>query len=96
MQCAKEIDITNDNLNEEPTGRSGFSLVTKRSEIESPKLSRTGIFPSLCLFCKQSWKEVEDIEQKLVNVETNDFEKTSEKIHRMDGRFEAFSTSDQR
>ena len=54
MQCAKEIDITNDNLNEEPTGRSGFSLVTKRSEIESPKLSRTGIFPSLCLFCKQS------------------------------------------
>ena len=49
--------------------------MTKRSEINSPKPSRTGIFPSLCLLCNQSPKKAKSIEQKLVNVETNDFEK---------------------
>ena len=54
MQCAIEIDITNNNRNKEPTDQSGFSLMTKRSEIKFPKPSRTGVFPSLCLFCNQS------------------------------------------
>ena len=41
-------------------------------------------------------KNVKGIEQKLVNVETNYFENTGEKIHRMDGRFEAFDSSSRR
>ena len=49
MQCVKEIDVTNENLNEEPTDQSGFSLVFKSSETKSPKPSITGVFPSLCL-----------------------------------------------
>ena len=75
MQRAVKIDINNSNPIEEPTDQSGFSLMTKRSEIKSPKPSRIGTFPSLCLFCNQSRKKVKGIEQKLVNVETNDFEK---------------------
>ena len=51
MLCAKEIDITNDNLNEEPTEQSEFSLMSKRSETKSLKPSITGIVPSLCLSC---------------------------------------------
>ena len=47
MPHAKEIDITNDNLNEEPTDQSGFSLISQRSEAKSPKPSITGIVPSL-------------------------------------------------
>ena len=42
---------------------------------KSPKPSRTGIFPSLWLFCSQPPRKVKGIEQKLANVETNDFEK---------------------
>ena len=75
MQRAIEIDIPNNNPNKKLADQSGFSLMTKRSEIKSPKPSRIGIFPSLCLFCNQSRKKVKGIEQKLVNVETNDFEK---------------------
>ena len=30
MQLAKEIDITNDNRNEEPTDQSGFLLMTSK------------------------------------------------------------------
>ena len=56
-QRGKEIDITNENPNEEPTDHTGVSLMTKRSEIKSPKLLRTGIFPSLCLLCNQSRKK---------------------------------------
>ena len=64
--------------------------MNKRSEIKSPKPSRTEIFPSLCLFFNQSRKKVQGIYQELVTVETNDFEKKREKKHRIDGRFEAF------
>ena len=46
MQRAIEIDITNNNPSKEPTDQSGFSLMIKRSEIKSPKPSRTGVFPS--------------------------------------------------
>ena len=48
MQRAKEIDVTNSNLNVELTEKFGFSLMSKSSEIKG---SITGIFPSLCLFC---------------------------------------------
>ena len=58
MQRAKETDITKNNPNEEPTDQSGFSLRNKRSEIKSPKPSRTEVFPSLCLFFNQSQKKV--------------------------------------
>ena len=54
MQRAEEIDVTDVNLNEEPTDQSGFSLMNKRSEIKSPIPSRTEIFPSLCLFFNKS------------------------------------------
>ena len=57
MQRAKEIDITNNSPNEEPTDQSGLSLMTKRSEIKAPKPSRTGILQSLYLFCNQSRKK---------------------------------------
>lgn len=75
MQCSKEIHITNDNPNENPADQFEFSLMNKRSEIKSPKPSRTEIFPSLCLFFNQSRKKVQGIYQELVTVETNDFEK---------------------
>ena len=67
MQRAKEIDITNMNTNEEHTDQSGFSLMAKRSEINLPN--------HLWLFCSQPPRKVKGIEQKLANVETNDFEK---------------------
>ena len=46
MQRAIEVDITNNNPSKEPTDQSGFSLMIKRSEIKSPKPSRTRVFPS--------------------------------------------------
>ena len=46
-----------------------------RSEITSPKVAkRTGVFSSVCLFCDQGRKRVQGVNQKLVNVETKDFE----------------------
>ena len=78
MHRAKEIDITNEISNEEHTDQFGLSLMNKRSEIKFPKPSRTEIFPSLCLFFNQSRKK--SIEQILVNVETNEFEKQVRKF----------------
>lgn len=89
MQCSKEIDITNDNPNEDPADQSEFSLMNKRSEIKSPKPSRTEIFPSLCLFFNQSRKKVQGIDQELLLLKLMILKKR-EKKHRIDGRFGAF------
>ena len=78
MHRAKEIDITNENSNEEHTDQFGLSLMNKRSETKFPKPLRTEIFPSLCLLFNQSRKK--SIEQILVNVETNEFEKQVRKF----------------
>ena len=55
------------------------SSMTKRSDITSPKPSKTGIFPNACLFCNQQRKRVSGEEQKLVNVETKNFENSIRK-----------------
>ena len=47
MQLANEIDITNDNRNEEPTDRSGFSLMNKTSE---KRFSLTIMKSNICKF----------------------------------------------
>ena len=51
----------------------------KRSDIKSPKPSKTGIFPNVCLFCNKARKRIKNVEQKLVNVETQNFEKSIKK-----------------
>ena len=49
--------------------------VLTRSGITSPKShSNSGIFPKICLFCSSARKKVKGKEQKLINVETSEFQ----------------------
>ena len=75
MQRAKEIDITNMNTNEEHTYQSGFSLMAKRSEINLPNHQELEYSQVYGCFAANPPRKVKGIEQKLANVETNDFEK---------------------
>ena len=54
--------------------------MTERSDIKSPKLSKTGIFSNVCFFCNKARRRIKNVEQKLVNVETQNLEK-SVKMH---------------
>ena len=51
----------------------------KRSDVKSPKPLKIGIFPYVCLFCNKARKRIKNVEQKLVNVETQNFEKSIKK-----------------
>ena len=48
----------------------------KRSYKKSPKLSKAGIFPNVCLFCNNGRKRIKNVEKKLVNIKTQAFEKS--------------------
>ena len=52
---------------------SGFqgacSSMIKRSDIKSTKSPKAVIFPNVYLFCNKARKRIENIEQKLINVE---------------------------
>ena len=77
-----ETDGTNQNAVCTHDAKNSKPLtMTTRSEIKPPKTTpRTGIFPSVCLFCNQTRKKVKGVEQKLVRVETNDFESNVRKF----------------
>ena len=49
--------------------------VLTRSGVTLPKSHlNAGIFPKICLFCSRSRKKVKRIEQKLISVETSEFQ----------------------
>ena len=63
-----------------------YSSMIKRSYIKSPKPSKAGIFPNVCLFCNKARKRLKNVEQKLVNVKTQNFEKSLKKVCAVDER----------
>ena len=57
-----------------------------RSDVKSPKPDdRTGKFPTVCLFCCKDRKKVQGVEQKLCNVQTDNFEANIRKYARWKG-----------
>ena len=69
-------EISSNTNNEE-----NFRAATTRNNTESgvQTKSASGVFRAVCLFCQQARKRVKGTEQKLVNVETKDFEENIRK-----------------
>ena len=55
------------------------SSMIKRSDIKSLKSPKAVIFPNVYLFCNKARKRIENVEQMLINVETQSFEKSIKK-----------------
>ena len=51
----------------------------KTSDIKSPKPSEAGIFQNLYFFYNKTRKRIKNVEQKLVNIETQNFKKSIKK-----------------
>ena len=77
LDCLKNIRTDPSN---NTNSLSGFqdvrSSMIKRSYKKSPKLSKPGIFPNVCLFCNNGRKRIKNVAQKLVNIKTQAFEKS--------------------
>ena len=59
---------------EEPICANVTPRITRKDVKSNPSVSNTGIFPLACLFCNQKRKKVQGTEQRLIKVETKDFE----------------------
>ena len=59
LECLKDTRTDPSNNNNSLSGfLDACSSVTKRSDIKSPKPSKTGIFPNVSLFCNKSSKRI--------------------------------------
>ena len=77
QEAENELEIETIDLNDEELREDEENTAdrTMRSSLRSLKSVNTaGIFPSLCLFCEKSRKKVQGQEQKLISVETKNFE----------------------
>ena len=80
LDCLKNTRTNSSNNTNSLSGLQDawFSMI-KRSDIKSSKPSKAGIFPNVCLLCNKARKRIKNVEQKLVNVETQNFEKSIKK-----------------
>ena len=76
LDCLEQTGTDPSNNTNRLSGfQDAYSSLIKRSDIKSYKPSKTGIFPNVCLFCNKARKRIKNVEQKLANVETQNFEK---------------------